>query len=471
MKYVRLEKFKIAASHYLRQLIPTTLQRWTLAAIIACFVVIFQGIGVSSANGQDSPMTVDECVNAAISNSSKLHTSRMKVSQARAKAGEALTQLLPTATVGAFYTRLSKVPPFEVDLPPYPGLPGSFTLSESVQESRGLTLNIRQPLFTGLRLLSNLRMTRKNAAASSFDFESDSLTLVADVQTAYWNLFKAVEIKKAVDENLVQVSAHLEDARRFMDQNLLALNDVLKIETQKSQIQLMQIEADNAVRMARINLNNQIGIPLNSRTAIASSLSDELASAPPLDSLIVIGLSGRAEIDAINLRVEAGKAGVAAARAGWFPQVVLTGNYYRLRPNSRILPTRDEWDNTWDIGLALSFEAWNWGKTIHQTRQAQAQLEQAIDALDQLRDAVELEVTARYLDLTKAQQSIEVARNAVAQASENLRITKEKFHVDLASNTDLLDAEVALLQASTSYTTARVSQELAGIALKRALGR
>jgi outer membrane protein TolC len=132
---------------------------------------------------------------------------------------------------------------------------------------------------------------------------------------------------------------------------------------------------------------------------------------------------------------------------------------------------RDEFKDTWDIGVAASFDIWNWGTTIHQTNQARAQLEQSKDALGLVRDRITFEVTEAYLSHRQAQEKIAVAEQAVAHAEENHRTTVEKFKAGVALNTDVLDAETSLLQARTNYTQALVDYELAVARLEKSIGK
>jgi outer membrane protein TolC len=127
--------------------------------------------------------------------------------------------------------------------------------------------------------------------------------------------------------------------------------------------------------------------------------------------------------------------------------------------------------DSWDISVSASFDIWNWGTTIHQTQQAQAQYEQARDGLDLLKDGITLEVTQSYLNLKQASEKISVAKQAVEQAEENYRVTHDKFKLGLASNSDLIDAEVAQLQAKTNYTQTLVDFELAQAKLVKSLGK
>jgi len=122
------------------------------------------------------------------------------------------------------------------------------------------------------------------------------------------------------------------------------------------------------------------------------------------------------------------------------------------------------------VSVSLSFDVWNWGTTAHQTDQAQSQLAQTYDAMGQLKDGITLEVTQNYLNQKQTVERIDVARQGVRQAEENYRITNEKFKKGLSLNSDLLDAEVALLQARISYTQSLVEYELAEARLEKAIG-
>jgi outer membrane protein len=161
---------------------------------------------------------------------------------------------------------------------------------------------------------------------------------------------------------------------------------------------------------------------------------------------------------------------VKAAKAAWYPQVLLTGNYYYYRPNPRLMPAQDKFYGSWDIGISLSLDIWNWGQTRSQTIQAEAQLAQARDSRKLLGDQVSLEVIQSRLAVKQAREKTSVAREAVVQAEENLRITRERFRQGVALNRDVLDAEIELLQAKTNRTQAAIDLVLAQARLEKALG-
>jgi outer membrane protein TolC len=166
----------------------------------------------------------------------------------------------------------------------------------------------------------------------------------------------------------------------------------------------------------------------------------------------------------------AADAGVSAAQGGWWPQLELTASYYYNSPNQRYQPVIPEFLASWDVGVSMYFELWNWGATGRRVEQAEAQLRQAQLQEAQLRETITLEVNRAMLNLQRSREKISVATTGVQQAEEQLRTTTDKFRTGLATSTELLDAEVALLQAQTQYTAAQIEYAISRASLERALG-
>lgn len=452
---------------------PHVLFLWILAATLASAQTpsVHRQLESLQRGNDTLSLTVEMCIQIGLENNKTLHSSLMKVQSAEAKSSEVDASRLPALRFSGAYTRLSDVPPFEVTLPfQLPTVPNRITVSPTILDNYNLRLTLQQPLFTGFRLQSSADIAEYNAQATQLDYDRDKAELVFNIKNAYWSLFKAIEFKRVIDENVEQVKAHLEDIRNLLAQGLATKNDMLKVEVQLSNVQLLQIDARNAVRLAMISLNSLIGLPLDAEIQLKSGIEPEETRFAELSVLVQKALDNRPEVKATEYRVRASEAGVILARSGWFPQIFLTGNYYYARPNQRILPAEDRFKDTWDIGIGVSFDIWNWRTTVHQANQAEAQLSQAQDALSQLRDGITLEVTQNYLNCLQAKERIAVGEQGVKQAEENYRTTSERFKSGLALNSDLLDAEVSLLQAKTNYTQSRVDYVLAQARLQKVVG-
>jgi outer membrane protein len=418
------------------------------------------------------PLTLDEALEAGLRASPALHASRMGAEAAASRSREAAAGRLPTLKLGAGYTRLSEIPDFQVALPIFPD---PIKVSRSYFNSYSLRLAVQQPLFTGFRLEAGAEAARMLESSAGQDLEKDRSELVFAVKSAYWGLSRAVEIAKAVEENVGRVAEHLKDVKAFFGQGLVTRNDVLQAELELSNAELSKIDARNALEVARTSLNSLIGLPLDADVdpttpaeSLASLIPEE--AGPDAGTAVETALAGRPELKSAVFRIRASELGVKAARSGYFPQVFLTGNYYYLRPNPRILPALDRFKDTWDVGVSVVFDIWNWGQTRHQTEQAEARLAQARDARKLLEDQAVLELTQSRLALAQAREKIRVAGQAVGLAEENLRVARERFKQGVALNADVLDADVALLRAKTGRIQAAIDLALAGARLQKAMG-
>ena len=439
-------------------------------------LILGLGLSLPAPAQQQLTLTIEQAVQVGLENSKALHTSRFKLDAADARASETQTLGLPSVKFNAAYTRLSDVPSQAFILPANafgPGFPPSnvnVTLSPTILNNYTLRATVQQPLFTGGKISGAVDAAKENAIASEFDLKKDKADVLYNILAAYWNLYRAREAKTFVDENVMQVKAHLTDAENLQRQGLITSNDVMKVQVQLSDAQVRAIDADNMARMALFALNNTLGLPLQTGITLASTMQRHDLTFGNIDTLVARAIDHRPELSAMQARVRAGEAGVTAARGGWWPQVALVGNYNYLNPNSRYFPISSKFRDTWDVSVSLSFDVWNWLQTGYQSAQATAQLSQAREGLSMITDGVTLEVTQSYLAIQKAREREAVSEKGVAQAEENHRIMTGKFKQGMAANSELLDAEIALLQARLNLVQSMVDYELAVALLNRAIG-
>ncbi len=444
-----------------------------------CFIAVIVLALITSRNTtaqQTVSLSLQEAIQIGLEKNKSNHSALMKVQYADARASEANASLLPSLKLNGSYTRLSDVPPGQIFIPANlfgPGFPPntiSSVLSPTIIDNYNVRLSLQQPLFTGFRFQKSADIAEYTAQATQEEYKKNRSELLLNIKDAYWNLVKTFMLQNVVDENVAQMKAHLKDVQSWQGQGMITNNDVLKVQVQLSETQLRQIDARNNVRLAMINLNSLIGLPLDTEIHPTTEIKFEPREFGDLNSLNHQAVERRPELKSMEYNVKAADAGISLARSGWFPQIYLSGNYYYNRPNQRFFPTQDAFKDTWDLSLSVSVDVWNWGATIHQTDQAKALLSQAQDGLSQLRDAVTLGVTRSYLNLARAKERIAVAEQGVKQAEESYRVTQARFKQGLALNSDLLDAEVALLQAKTNYTQALVDYKLAEANLELSIG-
>jgi outer membrane protein TolC len=413
-------------------------------------------------------LTLEDAVALGLANSRTLRASAERVAGAEARASEIHAGMLPSLKFEGSYRRLSDVDPFLVQLPI---LPQPIEISPTVLDNTSLRLGLQQPLFTGFRLLSNAQAADRLAEASISDHATDRADLVLNITAAYWTLYQTRETERFVADNVRRLKGYVQDIGNLLNAGMATRNDALKMDVQLSTARLSLIDARNDVQLAVMNLNTLLGRPVEA-PLVPSSLPGVVqdSSSTSVDLLTAAALAVRPDLRALSSRVEASRASVRAAQAGWWPQLSLGANYYYSRPNQRYMPTRDEFKGTWDVGVMVTMDIWNWGQTARQTDQAGAALRQNELMYEQMRDGVALDVHRAALQVQAARERVDVANLGLEQAGENLRVSTDRFRRGLVTVSELRDAELALLQATITQSGARVEAEISRTRLARSLG-
>jgi outer membrane protein len=256
-------------------------------------------------------------------------------------------------------------------------------------------------------------------------------------------------------------------------------SDVLSIEAQHAHQRMLSIEADSLVQTATAELKRLVGMdqdvpiePLDD-ASVGITIAAPRPGDPDFPTKAVMDevRADRPERRSLVLRMSAADERVDAASAGSLPVLIAVGGYDMARPNPRIFPIQERWKPSWDVGVNVRWSLFDGGRVRAETAEAAAN-RRAIEA--RLRDfdaGIEVEVRQRVAELTSAAAAIEAAAAGLRAASEARRVIGERFKAGVATNTDVLTAETALLQGELDLMRARANSVLAAARLERALGR
>src|SRR4030065_718375 len=418
---------------------------------------------------QNQKLTLQESIELGIQSSKDIRISHSKLKSSEAKVSEVNSMFLPQLKFLASYTRLSdNVPPFEVITPSSP-IP--CRIADAIFDQYSMRLSLHQSLFTGLKLLSSKNSAEYNYNAAESEYSKEMNEAAMSIHTAFWNYYRAQQVKNLLTNSLNQIENHLKDTKNFLDNGLVTQNDYLKLQVQYSNTKLQLIEAENNLDLALAVFNKALGLPLENLTEI---VTEEIKVRPlefELDDLFKEAMANRDELRSLEFKLISSQENITAAQSGWFPNVNLIAGINYSNPNVRFQPPVAEFNYNWDVGVNLSWDLWNWGLTSSQTAQAEELSVQTQASLEKLSDIIEVEVYQSYLNLVRSTEKVDVSRLSLEQASENYRITSEKYNEQLATSTDLIDAEVSELQAATNLKTSLIEYNLAKVRLEKAVGR
>jgi len=287
----------------------------------------------------------------------------------------------------------------------------------------------------------------------------------------YWSVFGARRAVETIRETVRLVETHRGDAERLRKAGLATRDDVLGVDVRLSEARLRLAVAEHRAELAEANLVDLTGLPSGTSISLTDTLLVEERVLPSLDTLQVIAVQQRPELRALDLRVKALEFRSNASRGERYPTVALGAEYAYARPNQRIFPAADRWEDSWMVGIGVEWTVWNWGATNARVNRANAETRRAVEQRRGATDRIRLGVLGAYLDVTETDRRLELATITVVQAREHEQSLRNRFRAGDVASTQVLDAEVALEQARQTHTQALVDREIAWARLERMVGR
>src|SRR5687768_1484635 len=413
-------------------------------------------------------LTLADAINRGFENSHRLAEIRAREEGARAAAKTVELSRLPIVSASAGYTRTNHVQEFFVPQPNgnrlvvYPDIPDNIVTRVGFQ----------WPIFTSGRTDALERAAEAEASAVTADIETARADLRLEIIRAYWAAVTAREGVRVLEESAARVQAQLNDARQRFKVGLIPPNEVSSLEAQRSREQSQFIEARNLLQSALIDLQRLIGAERGTVIELSDSL-DRPSPAPPLDAtaLVAAAIETRPERKALSLRLGGLEARQQAAQTTNKPTVSVAGGVDYANPNPRIFPRKGEWRESWDVGVNVNWNFFDFGRTRAQVAEASAAVSATRARIAELDSVISADVEQRLLDLQSSDAMVRAASDAITSAAEARRIVADRFAAGVATSTDVLVAQVALLDSELTRTRALAAQRLAEARLERSLGR
>ena len=152
------------------------------------------------------------------------------------------------------------------------------------------------------------------------------------------------------------------------------------------------------------------------------------------------------------------------------PRLTLYGDFYYANPQIFLYPYNPYWYSLGIGGLKASFPLSSFYHNKHKERSARLEVLKEEEAHKDVADQIRQQVNEAYLRYTEALLQIEVAKTDVAQAEENARIIKNSYFNQAALITDLLDADVLVLQARFDLAAAKITAQNKYYTLQNIIG-
>jgi outer membrane protein len=423
---------------------------------------------IFSAEAQTRTISLDEAVRLGVQNSKQLKLSQNKINQAVSQLEQAKDETMPTAKVSAGYShalmlsRSFALPSSDGSDPKAMKFPFDNTLYQA-------TLSINEPIFNGHRYRYAKQSANLLIQSSKLDAEKDKDEIVYNVINAYINFYKIQQNQKIVAQNLEDVDQKLTEIKKYESQGLATKNDVLRFQLQKSNIQLQQIELDNNRKVVNYNLNILLGLPENT-TVQVQDVAYKLDMNDRPDVYMKQALQDRKEFGSLNYQDKIAEVNIKKVHDERLPTVGVGGNLYYINPSKALVPKTATYLAPFVVGVNASWDITGFFKNKNKLTEANLQKQEVAATRDLLTDQVKMDVNRSYTQYQQTLEKIKVLNDAVAQATENERITESKYKNNLVTTTDRIDAQTLLYESRLNLELAKADATAAYYTLLKTTG-
>jgi outer membrane protein len=431
-----------------------------LRLVALFFLVAALALPTAEAQGEAPLLTLKQSIEMALQRNLDIRVAREEIEAALERQNEARTGFLPTLRGKYTSRRLSEVP--------YAVFDGR-KIDFADQDQYRFTGTIEQPLFTGFATISNYHLARLGLDVAKIQLVRARLDLILDVKEAYFGILSAEKIHEVSEQSVHQLQAQLDVAENFYRVGMSPRVEVLEAKVRLAEARQKLIRAANDMRLAKARFNTILRRPLDQEVAVADILSEQPYE-KPYESCLEVSLQKRPELMEAEKNVARAEKEIDLVKSAYYPRVTISGNYYRAGDDPAVNGSDFEDRENWDVMAEATMTFFEWGKTRYAANEKRTRLRQARETLEQIKDAVRLEVMTTYLNLQAAERNIWVAKKSVESATENFRISKERYQEQVATATEVLDAQTRLTQAKTNYTNSLVEFNVAVARLIRAMG-
>jgi outer membrane protein TolC len=325
-------------------------------------------------------------------------------------------------------------------------------------------LSVRFPLFDQRQSKARIDVARLGQQQADQQTELVAQQIRFEVLKYYYGVLLAQSRIVVADEAIQIGTADLKRIKDKFETGFVVRSDLLAAEVQVSEFRQQKIQATSELATAQAALNTALALPVNSLHTVIDQLSERSFSIETPDELNRQALQNRPEYARAMLVVRGNARKVRGVRDEALPRVDAFSSV-GISGRSPVTGSSD-----YAVGASVTIDIFDAGR---KARLAQARASEAIAQAEQeqLANQISFEVVRAYQEFVSARERQQVVAQTTTQASEVLRIVRDRYREGLTTITEVLRAELALVRARTDVLSARHDHYVAYANVLLATGR
>ena len=331
--------------------------------------------------------------------------------------------------------------------------------------SNGISVNI--PLYTGGLVEGQIDVAKLGKTNAQEEILRVEQATKYSAIEGYYGLLAYQELQGVYHEAVDNLQGHLDNVQAQYNVGTKAKVDVLSSDVSLANAKTTAITADNNVAIAESNLNNILGLPLETKLNLADHQLPFDTYNISLQEAMDYAMKYRPEVLQAAIAVQEAERSIDIADAGNKPTVAITGGNDWA---DNTFPGIDANKRSWKVAAGVTYNFYDGGATKAKVNQAKQDLLVARETEQKTRESVQLQVKQAYLNIRSAAQKVEETQTVVDQARENYRIQNIRYQAGVGINLDVLDAQLSLNQAQVNHIQALYDYNVGIAKLEQVLG-
>jgi outer membrane protein TolC len=322
---------------------------------------------------------------------------------------------------------------------------------------------VQQPVFDARRTRLGVERSKIDRALAAATRDATRQDLGKQAAQAFVRVLELESMVRASDAGVSAAASDRDRVRVRREQGLVTEADVLAVDVYLATMRQQQIEAMANLAIARLQLNDAVGLPLT--TAVEPVRPDPRPAALDQDALVKEALASHPSLREADARLALAENARRTARAALLPTIEAQAGW---ESNGSTFGSQQ---SSWMVGTEIRVNVFRGFADTARIAEAQQAAIRATAEREHAARRIELAVRSACEQLAAARAGEEAGRTALAQARESRRILRDRYDSGLATVTDVLRAEETTLDAESRSTAAEMNVVLATVALDRAVGR
>jgi len=438
--------------------------------VLGLLLLLFLRVSVQaqqSAPVSGETLTLDQAIVLALRNNHTMKIAQLSVERAKEEILAAKTFRLPSLHAHTLFSK--NLANNELDVPNlganlFPGLGPFFILNDSHKPRAIFAASVIEPLTQQYRIGLNIKLQRVSHELAQAKLRQEQNETVDQVKRAYYGILQTKSALSSVEEALKSYHELDKVTGDYVVQQVALKADHLTVQTRLAKVEYEQLELGNQLATQKERLNTLLGRDVGTAFEIAgvpefTSFETDLVAARKT------ALERRPELEQARLAIEQATLDRRIKKSEYIPDVSAGFVYLTPRNYPPLIPK-----NFADVGVAVSWEFFDWGRKKHQLAEKEKAVEQAKNGLKETEDQVLIDVGDKLRKLQQSGQALRVAKLAENSAKENLRVSTGRYKFQAVMLSDVLQSQASLAEATHEYQSALLAFWTAKAEFEKALG-